>query len=476
MKRFATVSLLAALLSSVVLAPEVTANASTQKTITVNGAVLSHPYSFVASDGSNQTTYMPIWYVGQALEAAGFTQSWDGTTHTWTLSTATNGDFSAISVGSGQASIVVNGKLVKKINTYVRKDPAAGANAQPTVYMPIYYVDQLLNAAGIAASWNGQTWAVRSPSSNPIVFGFVTNYGGNTDSLVDLEAHSAVTEFSTFTDSITSTGGLTGSLYTQAGTYAQDNDLSAYVTVTNMNVDTGDFDGTMAAQIFGNATDSSTLINNLVNLVKGQPFVGVNIDFEMLPTSSRAEFSQFLTSLQKALHDAGKKLSVDVPAVTDANSAYNYSVIGQNSDEVMVMAYDYSYPGGPAGPIAPVPWVKQVMSYATSQIPSNKVLLGIPVYGYDWANGKTTALTLNQVDQLLSSNSITPEWDATDEEPYFTYTESGVQHTVYYENAESISDKLQIAKADNLRGIAIWRIGLEDSQVWQPIEQFASGE
>ncbi|MFB5190773.1 glycosyl hydrolase family 18 protein [Alicyclobacillus fastidiosus] len=476
MKRFTTATLLASLLSSVVLTPEVTANSSTQKTITVNGAVLSHPYSFVASDGSGQTTYMPIWYVGKALEAAGFTQSWNGTTHTWTLTTSMNGDFSSVPVGSGQASIVINGKLVKKINTYVRKDPAAGAGAQPTVYMPIFYVDQLFDAAGITASWNGQTWAVRSPSTNPIVFGFVTNYGGSTDSLVDLEAHSAVTEFSTFTHSITATGGLTGSLNTQAGSYAQDQALSAYVTVTNMNVDTGDFDGAMATQIFGNAADKSKLINNLVNLVSGTPFAGINIDFEMLPTSSRTGFSQFLTSLQQALHASGKKLSVDVPAVTNANSAYNYAVIGQNSDEVMVMAYDYSYPGGPAGPIAPVSWVKQVMSYATSQIPSNKVLLGIPVYGYDWANGKTTALTLNQVDQLLSSNSITPMWDATDEEPYFTYTASGVQHTVYYENAQSITDKLEIAKADNLRGIALWRIGLEDSQVWQPIQQYASGQ
>ncbi|EPZ42201.1 glycosyl hydrolase family 18 protein [Alicyclobacillus acidoterrestris] len=475
MNRRAAVSLFTLAVSALAFPTDAIASSSLQKTVKVNGTVLSRPYGVVTSDGSQQTTFMPIWYVGKALEAAGFTQSWDGKSHTWTLTTATDGDFSEIPVGSGSASIVINGKLVKKVNTVVKKDPAAGANAQPTVYMPIYYIEQIFQAAGIQTSWNGVTWSITSGATNPVVFGFVTNYGGSTDSLTDLEANPIVTEFSTFTHSITASGGLEGTRFTQAGTYAQQNGLAAYITVTNMNSTTGDFDGTLATQILSDATKRQALLNNMVSLVQGTPFAGINIDFEMLPTSSRSLFSSFITDLANALHAAGKQLSVDVPAVTNASSAYNYATIGTASDEVMVMAYDYSYPGGPAGAIAPVGWVQQVMSYTTTQIPPDKVLLGLPVYGYDWANGQTTALTLTQVNKLISENNITPKWDSQAEEPYFTYTASGATHTVYYENAQSIEDKLQLAKQDNLRGVALWRIGLEDNEVWAPLQQYADG-
>ncbi|MCL6592793.1 MAG: hypothetical protein K6T31_02345 [Alicyclobacillus sp.] len=134
-------------------------------TIVVNGQTLSNPYAFAFSDGSNNTTYIPIYYVGKALEAAGFKQTWTG--NTWVLSTNTKTDFSSIQVGTGNASIVVNGQLVKKVNTHVAKDPAGGPNAVATTYMPIYYVDQIFQAAGITFSWDGKTWSVSSPQSQP---------------------------------------------------------------------------------------------------------------------------------------------------------------------------------------------------------------------------------------------------------------------------------------------------------------------
>lgn len=479
MKRALTVFTTGLLVASAVISTNAYASIAgfSQKAVEVNGQLLSDPYAFVASDGSEMTTYMPIWYVGQALQAAGFTQSWNGATHTWTLTTGTQGDFSSLPIGNGSASIVVNGQVVKKLNTYVRTDPAAGKNAAKTVYMPIYYVQQLLTAAGIPSSWDGQTWAITSSSaaSKPIIFGFVTNYSGSTSSLTDLEAHSEVSEFATFTHSITASGGLSGTLFTAAGTYAQSHDLSAYVTITDTDASTGDFDGKMAATVLNHATTRSTLIQHMVTLVKGTSFAGINIDFEMLSASERANFTQFLTALQQQLHQAGKKLSVDIPAITSDNTAYDEHAIGQVSDEVMLMAYDYSYPGGPAGAIAPVWWVNDVLAYTTKEISANKLLLGLPVYGYDWANGKTQALSLPQVDQLMAEYSVAPKWDAKDEAPYFNYTKNGVSHTVYYENAQSITDELATVQSYHLRGVAVWRMGLEDTSIWPAIQRFANG-
>lgn len=453
------------------------ASTFTQKNIDLNGSILSRPDAIVASDGSNETTFMPIWYIGKALTAAGFTQSWNGQTRTWSLSTSGTTNFSNLQVGSGSAAISVNGVIVKRARMYVEKDPVAGWNGQATVYLPIYYIQQILNDAGISSTWNGQTWsmttnsATTSISTSPIILGFVTDYGNDTNSLEDYEQNPELNQMNTFTGLISGNGSVSGNLFAQAEVYAKGMNQPAYLTVADINAQTGNIDGNLVNQVLSNTSYTDNLIQNLVNLVKNTSFTGINIDFEQFAISDRSAFSEFLLNLSAKLHAVGKKLSVDVPAVTNAESAYDYGTIGAVSDEVIVMAYDYSYPGTPAGPIAPIGWVSQVLSYATSQIPASKLLLGIPAYGYDWSKGQAQALSLTQIDSIISTYNITPNWDATDEVPYFNYTENGVNNTVYYENAQSTGDELTLVQEYHLAGIAIWRIGLEDSSFWSAIQQ-----
>lgn len=137
-----------------------------KSSIVLDGEVLSSPYGIAASDGSTTTTFMPLYYLDKALAKAGFSASWDGQTHTLALtSLQDNIDFSSIPVGTGNTSITVNGKLVKKINVIVEKDPAGGKKAVPTTYAPIYYLEQLLKTIGVQSDWDGSLhkWIAVSP-------------------------------------------------------------------------------------------------------------------------------------------------------------------------------------------------------------------------------------------------------------------------------------------------------------------------
>lgn len=128
--------------------------------IVVNGSVLSNPYEMTGKDSGNTTAYFPVYYFDQALTKAGFTATWDGVTHTWAI-TAPGVDASKISiaggVGTGNTSITVNGTVVKKINTKAAKDPAASKSAAATTYLPVFYIDEILNAIGAKGSFSGQT-------------------------------------------------------------------------------------------------------------------------------------------------------------------------------------------------------------------------------------------------------------------------------------------------------------------------------
>ncbi len=470
----------ALLLSSLFVTTHVHANSFAQRDIVLNGSILAQPDAMTASDGSTMTTFMPIWYVGQALTAAGFTQFWNGLTRTWSITTPSSANFSNLQLGYGNSTIAVNGVAVKRVPMYVVKDPVAGADGQPTVYMPIWYVQQILKDAGVQTAWNGQSWSITTAWQSPaspsgiVLSGFVTDYGNSNGSLMDYEQHPVLNQIISFSDDVAANGTVTGGLDALAEQYAQSTHQPLYLTVSDINATTGNFDGLIAQQILNNAGVQMRLIQNLAQLIQNTPYAGINLDFELFPEKDRAPFSQFLLNLSVKLHAIGKKLSVDVPGMTSPYSPYDYGAIGAVSDQVVVMAYDYSYPGTPAGPIAPLGWVKQVLAYATGQIASGKILLGIPVYGYDWSNGSTLGLSLSQVDSLIASDHITTKWDATDEVPYFTYTQNSVTHTVYYENAQSTNDELALMAQYHLAGASIWRIGIEDSGIWSAMQQFAA--
>jgi hypothetical protein len=109
----------------------------------------------VQSDAGKETTYMPIWYVMQLLKPMDITSTWDG--KHWGMITSTQSDVSNIQTGSGNTEISLNGTLVQNVNTVAATDPSTN---KLTMYMPMWYVMQLLNRVGLHSTWNGTTWTV----------------------------------------------------------------------------------------------------------------------------------------------------------------------------------------------------------------------------------------------------------------------------------------------------------------------------
>ncbi|WP_304459274.1 beta strand repeat-containing protein [Alicyclobacillus sendaiensis] len=131
-----------------------------QLPIVVNGQVLSNPYEMVGYDSGNKTGFFPIYYFSQALAKIGIQATWNGVTHTWAL-TDSNVNAANVQVaggiGTGNTTVTVNGTVVKKFNTQVARDPAAGPKGPITTYLPIYYINNILKALNINGTFSGQT-------------------------------------------------------------------------------------------------------------------------------------------------------------------------------------------------------------------------------------------------------------------------------------------------------------------------------
>jgi spore germination protein YaaH len=220
-------------------------------------------------------------------------------------------------------------------------------------------------------------------------------------------------------------------------------------------------------------------IASIVTLADKQNYAGIDIDYEGLHAGDREAFSTFITRLATALHAHGKILSVAVFAkTTDAgyggqNVAQSYSVIGRAADQVRVMGYDYHWNTSPAGPIAPVGWVRSVLGYARTQIPPSKIILGIPLYGYDWVGDHGADLTWQQAVQLAAAHNAAVQYDSASQAPWFSYTDSaGRTHQVWFENPESSAAKFAIAKDAGIGGIFLWMYGDEAPATWPQLHHY----
>jgi len=213
----------------------------------------------------------------------------------------------------------------------------------------------------------------------------------------------------------------------------------------------------------------------IVELVTANGYDGIQIDYEDLAAADRAAFSAFVGELGGALHGIGKLLYVTVHAKTDddgydpRNQAQDYAAIGAAADMVFVMTYDWHWETSSSGPIAPYGWMDQVVQYAVTQIPSGKVILGVGLYGYDWAGDEGVPVTWSQVQALAERYQVPKQWDEASASPHLSYTgDDGRTHEVWYEDDRSVQAKFDLARRHRLGGIGLWRLGGEDPGIWDP--------
>lgn len=203
-------------------------------------------------------------------------------------------------------------------------------------------------------------------------------------------------------------------------------------------------------------------VTALVKIATEDRLTGIDLDYESLKATDRDAYTVFVRDLAAALHRDKRRLSVTVhPKVDDDGGwdgprAQDYREIGKVADVVRIMAYDYSWSGAPAGPIAPDEWVRRVAVYARSRVPARKLSLGIPCYGYDWGKTPATSLVWSDFLSLLTTDKAAPATDSGEE----------VADAARFGGATSLARKTAIARELGLGGISFWYVGSEEPRTW----------
>jgi spore germination protein len=242
---------------------------------------------------------------------------------------------------------------------------------------------------------------------------------------------------------------------------------------------TNDFDPVRLRQMLSTDSNIDAHVQTLLSLAG--PFDGLDIDYESGYATDRARFTVFATRLANALHNAGKLLSMTVhpktsePGTWDGPQSQDWAALGSVSDRFRVMAYDYHWATSSAGGVAPLSWVDNVVKFAVTQVPASKVVLGIPLYGYDWVGQSGEGLTWDTSEARRKTYGATLRRSSDGSEPWYQYRSQGKDHTVWYSDAVSTAPKLAVADTQNLAGVTLWRLGGEDPRLWDTVRAWATG-
>ncbi|MDP9738663.1 spore germination protein [Peribacillus frigoritolerans] len=257
---------------------------------------------------------------------------------------------------------------------------------------------------------------------------------------------------------------------------ARENKNVLMMVITNQEND--QFSDELGRIILTNTSVQNKFLNNIVTTAKKYGFRDIHFDFEYLRPADREAYNQFLRKARDRFKKEGWFISTALAPKTSAEQkgrwyeAHDYKAHGEIVDFVIIMTYEWGYSGGPPMAVSPIGPVRDVLEYAVTDIPSNKILMGQNLYGYDWTlpfvqGSIAKAVSPQQAIQIAADNDVSIEYDETAQAPHFNYTDiEDRQHEVWFEDARSIQAKFDLLKELNLRGMSYWKLGLAFPQNW----------
>lgn len=254
------------------------------------------------------------------------------------------------------------------------------------------------------------------------------------------------------------------------------------LVLTPMNEE-GGFSNELASGVFANEQARDQLIQNIIHTSQEKGYGGVDVDFEYILPEDKDAFIAFVEDLAEQMRAIGLVTFVALAPKISADQAgllyeaHDYARLGAAADFVLVMTYEWGYTYSEPRAVAPINEVRRVLDYAVTEIPREKIFMGIPNYGYDWQfpyeRGITKAKVIGNEEaiELAVRYGAVIQYDKIAQTPYFWYqNDEGIEHEVWFEDARSIEEKLNLLIEYELQGAGYWNLMRFFQQNWTLVQ------
>lgn len=257
---------------------------------------------------------------------------------------------------------------------------------------------------------------------------------------------------------------------------ARENRNALMMAITN--IEKNQFSTELASVVLTDQNVQNKLLDNIIATARRLGFTDIHFDLERISPDERDDYNEFLRKAKRRISQEGFMMSTALAPKTSAEqrgewyTAHDYKAHGEIADFVVLMTYEWGYSGGPPMPVSPIGPVRRVLTYALSEMPARKIMMGQNLYGYDWTlpyvRGTTArALSPQAAIDLARREGVEIRYDERQQAPFFNYTDdAGKRHRVWFEDARSIQAKFNLVKELSLRGVSYWKLGLSFPQNW----------
>ncbi len=244
--------------------------------------------------------------------------------------------------------------------------------------------------------------------------------------------------------------------------------------------------------------NARAMMQEVAPIMRDKGFTDLNLDIETFMEASdsdRGRFTEFVKTVKETIvSEKLGTLTIDlIPIALMRPKLYDPVELGKLADSVVLMTYDYHYSGSvTSGAVAPIGGAGETIEFdvessvkeALKVMPKEKILLGIPLYGYQWETisdasesatipgGSSTASVRRIMEKLRVCIDCKTGIDPYSKEPYLIYKDGDVYSQIYYEDETSMKEKIALAKKYSLGGIALWALGYEDDSLLRPLEEY----
>lgn len=251
---------------------------------------------------------------------------------------------------------------------------------------------------------------------------------------------------------------------------ANDVGVRPIMVLTAMN-DEGMFDETTLIEVLNNEAAKTNLIENIYENITRKGMGGVDFDFEYISAEYADDYVSLVRDTRNRISPYGYLTTVALAPKTSADQpgqlygGHDYKGMGEAADYCLLMTYEWGYAYSEPRAISPIGSVRRVLDYAVTEIPPEKILMGLNNYGYDWRlpflndGSRAETLTLPQAQERARQYGAQIMFDEETASPYFEYTNQlGENHIVWFENEISWSRRIDLVYEYGLAGVGIWNI------------------
>lgn len=240
-----------------------------------------------------------------------------------------------------------------------------------------------------------------------------------------------------------------------------------------------DIEGTSI--ILNNSDLRQEIIRNVLAYASIYKLDGINIDFENIYKSDKDAYTQFVREFYPLAKEQGLYVSVDVsvPDGSDTwSKCFDRKALAESVDYVCLMTYDQHWASSPnAGSTAELSWVEENLQKTLTEVPAEKLLLGVPLYTRLWSQSKedgklsSVVLGVQSAWSNVEDNEAVVAWNDVSGQYQTSYEKEGTTYQMWIEDKNAVNMKTSLIHKYDLAGACVWAANFADENVFMIFER-----